>query len=82
MFMFKNREPDVSKCYFTHTDIAIQLDEKNLPTRKVPFSTIGKHPFVHTVRLLQYLHPKNAAHNQLGRPDATRRSLRHCRGQA
>jgi len=58
MFMFKNRELEVSKCYFTHTDIAIQLDEKNLPTRKVPFSTLGKRPFVHTVRLLQSLHSK------------------------
>lgn len=40
------------KCYFTSTQLPRKIEDKQLPTKKSPFSTINAHAFNHTVQIL------------------------------
>lgn len=50
MLGIENKDAQASKCYFTHALLGENVDEKHLPTKKKPFSTILAQPFSHTVR--------------------------------
>lgn len=51
MFDFEDDASTREKCFVTATELPAFVDPKQIPSKKVPFSTISNYPFVHTVRL-------------------------------
>jgi len=49
MFDFEDDASRREKCFTTVTELPTFVDPKQIPSKKVPFSTILNYPFVHTV---------------------------------
>ncbi|KAJ5665963.1 uncharacterized protein N7477_008411 [Penicillium maclennaniae] len=52
MFDFEDDASTREKCFTSVTELPAFVDPKQIPSKKVPFSTISNHPFVHTVEAI------------------------------
>ncbi|KAJ6108287.1 hypothetical protein N7523_009610 [Penicillium sp. IBT 18751x] len=52
MFDFEDGASTREKCFTSVTELPAFVDPKQIPSKKVPFSTISNHPFVHTVEAI------------------------------